>query len=205
MGIKGLSDVEGLQFYKLLGSGAENGFSIKPDFSTYIFMGVWENESKAHHFFETHDSFIRMKGKSLRYWTVFVEHIKSHGTWNGYQPFSDFQEYHGGLYGALTRATISPAKVIQFWKNVPRVSGDLTGRPGLLYSKGVGEFPVFMQATLSFWRDREAMVGYAYQSKEHARVIKMTRDLNWYKEELFANFRPFKVLSDFDHPLNNFI
>ena len=200
-GVKGLDEVPGLNFYKLLGSGAENGFSIKPDFSTYVLLAVWENEEKAMDFFQDHPSFGRLKKKSSRYWTVFMHHIKAQGTWDQVTPFSDFQTYEDGLYAVLTRATIRPVKALQFWKNVPSVSADLKGRPGLLYSKGVGEFPVFIQATLSFWKNRKSMVDYAYQSKAHSEVIKKTRALNWYKEELFANFSPYKVLSDFTHPL----
>jgi hypothetical protein len=33
--------IEGLVFYKLLGSGAENGFSSKPNFGTYALLCIW--------------------------------------------------------------------------------------------------------------------------------------------------------------------
>ena len=39
-----LQDCKGLQFYKLLGTGAGAGFSLRPDFSTYALLSVWDNE-----------------------------------------------------------------------------------------------------------------------------------------------------------------
>ena len=42
-----LSKVPGLNFFKLLGTGAGAGFSLYPDFSTYAILCVWEKESFA--------------------------------------------------------------------------------------------------------------------------------------------------------------
>jgi heme-degrading monooxygenase HmoA len=58
----------------------------------------------------------------------------------------------------------------------------------MLYSKGVGEVPFLNMATFSVWKSAEAMKNFAYQSKEHLKAIKMTRELGWYSEELFARF-----------------
>jgi hypothetical protein len=35
------------------------------------------------------------------------------------------------------------------------------------------------------------MKAYAYRSRYHSEVVKKTRELGWYKEELFARFLPF--------------
>jgi hypothetical protein len=32
---------------------------------------------------------------------------------------------------------------------------------------------------------------FAYQGKEHRGAIEKTRQLNWYKEELFSRFQPY--------------
>jgi hypothetical protein len=40
-------NIEGLVFYKLLGSGAENGFSSKPNFGTYALLCIWVSEIDA--------------------------------------------------------------------------------------------------------------------------------------------------------------
>ena len=48
-----------------------------------------------------------------------------------------------------------------------------------------------MQATFSLWSNAEAMMNYAYKNPKHAEMVKKTRELNWYSEELFARFKPF--------------
>ena len=40
----GLQQCKGLQFYKMLGTGAGAGFSLRPDFSTYALLTVWDTE-----------------------------------------------------------------------------------------------------------------------------------------------------------------
>ena len=45
-----IKKIEGLRFFKLMGTGGGNGFSLKPDFSTYAFLGVWESEIAAENF-----------------------------------------------------------------------------------------------------------------------------------------------------------
>ena len=37
------------------------------------------------------------------------------------------------------------------------------------------------------------MQTYAYQGQFHSQVVRKTRELGWYKEELFARFHPFKM------------
>ena len=59
---------------------------------------------------------------------------------------------------------------------------------GLSFSKGFGEWPIFILATFSVWDSLEHMKAYAYENPSHAAMVKKTRELNWYKEELFSRF-----------------
>lgn len=203
--ISDLTEVDGLLFFRLMGSGAENGFSIRPDFSTYVLLGVWEDEEKASNFFQAHFKFLAFKDRSSTYWTVFLQNLKSHGKWAGNQPFTSVIETNPGIYAVLTRATIKPHQLVRFWRNVPGVSKDLENCEGMIYSKGIGEFPIFMQATISFWESKEDMVRFAYKSRLHSGAIAKTRTLGWYKEELFANFKPYMAEGNFEHPLSGFM
>ncbi len=36
------------------------------------------------------------------------------------------------------------------------------------------------------------MLDFAYKIQKHQEVVLLTRKLNWYKEEMFARFEPYK-------------
>jgi heme-degrading monooxygenase HmoA len=187
-----LKKTKGLRFFKLMGSGGKSGFSIQPNFNSYALLGVWESEADAELYFHTSEQFATFKSRAAEHWTVYMLNAKAHGIWSGAQPFQDFQPYQGGLMAVITRATIKAKYLRKFWSYVPKVSDNLEDHDGLLFSIGVGEYPLFMQATFSVWEDRSFMQQYAYKSKLHREVVKKTRELGWYKEELFANFVPYR-------------
>ena len=41
---KNLFNCSGLKFIKLMGTGSNDGFSLIPDFSTYVMISSWEND-----------------------------------------------------------------------------------------------------------------------------------------------------------------
>jgi len=49
-----LRNIAGLQFNKLVGSGAANGFSIRPNFGLYGMLQVWESEQFSLDFLAKH-------------------------------------------------------------------------------------------------------------------------------------------------------
>jgi len=187
-----LRSVSGMQFGKMLGSGGGNGFNIQPNWNVYGFLGVWEDATSAQQFFSHHPFFAQTHQHAAECWTVFLRAFMSHGQWNGQAPFYLYE--HPGEnepIAVLTRATIRKRHLLQFWKFVPPVSQVIENQAGLLFSIGIGELPIVQQATFSLWENAHFMKAYAYQSPHHSAVIKKTRELGWYKEELFARFVPF--------------
>lgn len=184
----------GLLFSKHLGVGAGNGFSVWPDFSTYAFLGVFESQLSSDHFFETNERWSALKSNSCKILGWDAVAIKGHGTWNGKNPFEFASDPGIGPILVLTRASIVWYKSILFWFNVSHASKYLALKKGLLFAKGVGEFPLFEQATISLWESQEILDSFAYKSKEHAPMIKKTRALNWYSEEMFVRMRVFKTI-----------
>jgi quinol monooxygenase YgiN len=207
LALSGLKKTEGLLFFKLMGSGGKSGFSIQPNFNSFALMGVWESEKAALKYFNESNHFEKFESHASEIWTVFMMNVKAHGIWSGTKPFDDFQEYRGGLMAVITRATIKTKYLRRFWSYVPKVSDNLEDHEGLLFSIGIGEYPLFMQATFSVWKDRSFMQQYAYKSKLHSEVVKKTRELGWYKEELFANFIPYKSIGTWNgtQPLEEFL
>jgi hypothetical protein len=115
-----------------------------------------------------------------------------HGQWGGASPFQITTELQlQQPLAVITRATIKTRHLLNFWRYVPTVSASIEDHPGRMLSVGIGEWPLFMQATFSLWNSGKAMLDYAYQSQHHREVIQRTRELGWYKEELFARFHPY--------------
>ncbi|MEO1254704.1 MAG: DUF3291 domain-containing protein [Bacteroidota bacterium] len=191
-----LAGVDGLAFYKLLGTGKGQGFNPLPDWSTYALLQVWENEDHANSFFENSSLFRNYKKNSIEHWTIFMFNISAQGEWGGKNPFiqSDQLLPNREAIAVITRATIRKKMLVKFWRYVPTSEKPLSGNTGLLYKKGIGEAPLVQMATFSIWKDKSSLMEFAYRSKEHNEAIKKTKELNWYKEELFSRFQPYKSI-----------
>ena len=190
-----LKTVSGLKFFKMLGSGQGLGFSLKPNFNRYGLLCVWENEAAAATFFAENQAFLEYLQHTTEQWTIWLKPMQAHGLWDGVNPFpgADASLQTNGPIAALTRATIRIKALPSFWKHVPQTSQALREADGLLCSIGLGELPFIRQATFSVWENAEALKNYAYKNALHKEVIKRTREENWYKEELFARFKPLKA------------
>jgi heme-degrading monooxygenase HmoA len=183
-----------IKFSKLMGCGKNGTFDVNPDWHQWAFMASWENENQATAFLEK--SFLANYWRKFanEKWTILCQPVESHGEWNGKNVFetSKNKKEYIGKVAVLTRATIRPLKMIDFWKNVPAVAQTIAMSPGFITSVGIGEVPFFRQATFSIWEDLESVKNFAYRKKEHTEVIKKTRQKDWYSEELFARFNVLK-------------
>jgi heme-degrading monooxygenase HmoA len=186
----------GLIFYKLMGSGRDIGFSPFPDWGVYALLSVWDNEQAANDFFNRSAIYKSYQKKSIEQWTIFMKPIKTKGLWSGGNPFTPSVELDSNnpLIAVITRATIKPNKLLKFWRFVPISQRPIErGCEGLIYTKGVGEVPVVQMATFSVWENLDKLKKYAYNSTEHREAIKKTHQIDWYKEEMFTRFQPFKT------------
>ncbi len=183
-----LEKAPGLAFSKLMGSGKGNGFSIKPNFNVYAFIGIW-NEKKDFEAFYQSKKFYKLNGHAIQHWSVLMSPFQAHGKWDNQNPFQITEKYDGiSPIGVITRATIKPKFLYQFWKDVPAVSESIDDKAGRLFSIGIGELPLILQSTFSIWESKKHMEDFAYHSKYHKEVVHKTRKLGWYSEELFARF-----------------
>ena len=117
-----LNQVDGLSFFKPLGTGSGNGFSIKPDFSTFGFVAVFDSEEIAKDFLKTET--IQEYTKTAKSYSHILMHtIKSHGQWSRQNPFQASIDFDKSKpLGVITRATIKPRLAYKFWRYVPSVS-----------------------------------------------------------------------------------
>lgn len=187
-----LNKAGGLRFWKLLGSGEGGGFSLRPDWSRYGLLGVWESEATADAFLQDSPLMNQYRRRAHESWTVRLRAVQSHGNWAGVNPFLpvDLVSDQTKPIAVLTRATINWNRLPHFWRAVPAASRALRDAPGLLASIGIGEAPFVRQATFSLWRSSREMETFAYKTEAHKDVIRRTRQEKWYREELFARFAP---------------
>lgn len=186
-----LKNIEGLKFYKFLGTGGGQGFSLRPDFSTYAFLGVWEDLSFYQNCFQKHPIFKTYQEKATSQRDLILNAVKSHGKWSGQNPFKTKPglEAKGNQKAVvITRATLHWNRLFSFWKAVPAASKAIETAQGVQYYKGIGEWPFIQQATISIWDDFEAVNTFAYKDRAHADIVKKTKQMNWYKEDLFSRF-----------------
>jgi hypothetical protein len=187
-----LSNAELCSFYRLMGTGKRNGFDPRPDFSTYSVLMVWDQITAAKAFMKDSQLMANYRSKSHNHFTLYMHNIKSHGAWSGDNPFKAIKdkERSENAIAVITRATIKWRKMRAFWSYVPRSEEGIHSNPGLLYTKGIGEWPIRQMATFSIWKNEQAMRNFAYQEEGHLGAIRKTRELDWYSEELFSRFRP---------------
>ena len=189
-------EAPGLCFGKMLGSGAGNGFSVWPDWGTYAWFTVWERSDDAEAFFRTDAMVTDLRGYATLEWGFTARPLRGHGSWNGQQPFvfdGSAAPAEGARLAVLTRASIKRSQAWRFWWNVPAVSRNVERHPGLRYAKGVGEYPLIEQATLSLWNSAAELDAFAYQSQQHRPMVQKTRKHGWYSEEMFVRMEVLDV------------
>jgi heme-degrading monooxygenase HmoA len=194
-----------IQFHKTLGCGKGGTFSKKPDWQQWGLLAVKEDMSvqiysgKTHHELikEIYGSFIanwyQLFGCEM--WTVILEPIEGHGTWNGKQAFGNVppKTDYEGLIAVLTRASIKPNKLTRFWAHVEAAANEMAKAEGFIFSQGIGEWLWVRQATLSFWQSKQHMKNFAYKMPNHKEIIQKTREEKWYSEDMFVRFKVLKT------------
>jgi hypothetical protein len=202
----------GLSFWRLLGVGRGRVFDSHADLQRYALFTVWRSLADLRCFEEQSSMMQRIRSRADEYWTVHMLPVRWHGQWGGCDPLRDCMAVpppQPGPWLILTRATIRPTKIRAFQKAVPAIAEQLSLQDELINSVGVGEAPLLYQATFSLWRTLPALTKFAYAASPHVDVIQRTRQENWYREELFARFRPVASYGAWDgvdplsHPLDD--
>lgn len=185
-----LNRTAGVSFCKLMGSGTGESFDPRPNFGVYAVLLVWPTREAAASGIASNPVLARYRGKSAENFTVTLQAQNAWGMWDGAQPFEVDKGLDSGArpIGVLTRATLNKGVLLDFWRSVPDVSNELKCHSGLMFKLGMGEVPWVQQVTFSIWRGAGDMRTFAYKSGAHSDAIRLARQGNWFKEDLFARF-----------------
>ncbi len=196
-----LTFTSGLRFWRLLGVGKGRVFDPHADLQRYALFTVWDSYSALKQFEEHSGVMRRIQRRADEAWTVHMRPVKWHGKWGGRDPLAGMtpvEPPESGPWVVLTRAALHPTKIRSFLNAVPTVAEHLLQQTDLINSVGVGEAPLIYQATVSLWRTLPSFTTFAYGPAQHIDVIRRTRQERWYREELFARFRPLASTGTWD-------
>jgi spheroidene monooxygenase len=184
-----LYNIPGLQFFKVLGSGFEGGFSTKPSLHKQGLFCVFDSEQHARQF-RTHSTLIRSYLKHSReFFAVTLNAFSTRGSWANTQLDITATTPTSGPIASLTRASIKPLKANAFWKNAQPAEISINQSEGVLLTAGLGEAPYLRQATFTIWENETALNAYAQQGA-HLAAIKAAYGQQYFSESMFTRFTP---------------
>jgi len=200
-GATALKDVPGLLFTKVMGSGHEGGFVLRPSATHQGLICIFENAAQADQFMQGQV----VKSYKDRAKSIYVASLavtSARGLWDGRswgvtpeQCLGDYQDVDTSNLGmvALTRASIRPAKAVAFWRYAPAAQEDLQNAPGCQLAMGLGEAPLVRQCTFSLWKNTEAMMNYAHTGA-HQQAIQAAYKNDFFAESMFVRMRVLKSI-----------
>ena len=191
-GPQALQDIPGLLFSKVLGSGYEGGFGLRPSPSRQGLFGLFDSLASAQAFIASSSVIQTYQERSDEFCWALLKTWSCRGSWDGQSLNVCAAQPIRGPVAALTRASIKLAKAPAFWKHAPPSQNALVDAKGCQLAVGLGEAPFVRQATFSIWDSVSDMNAYA-RSGSHLEAIQAATDNNYFSESMFARFVPLQV------------
>jgi spheroidene monooxygenase len=188
-----LKSEPGLRFAKVLGSGHDGGFGLRPSSSRLGLFLLFDGEAAAQAFVERSAHLQAWRERAAEICIAVLRTSAARGRWAGQGLTVTARSDAGtGPVAALTRASIRPSRVFAFWRHAPPSEAALAQAPGCRLAVGLGEAPLLRQATFSLWDDAQAMEAYA-RGPAHGAAIRAAYGRECFSESLFARFVPLSL------------
>ena len=182
-----LQRMPGLRFAKVMGSGHEGGFGLRPSFNRHGLFCVFAGQEAADAFLQSAWlKQIQPHVKTGRWLTL--EAFSSRGRWSGQEIKATAAPPVNEPVVSLTRASIRWSQALRFWRLAPPAEASLARAGGCSLSVGLGEAPILRQATLTVWDSMAAMNAYA-RSGAHEVAIRTAYDGCHFSESMFVRWR----------------
>lgn len=207
LGARSLRGAAGLRFAKVMGSGFEGGFGLRPSMSRQGVFALFDTEAAADDFIHHSAVVSTYRTRCGEFCVAKLRAWSCRGTWDGValgtsggpQALSgdgpngpDGPDCSDGPVAALTRASIRLPKAWFFWRMAPAAQASLALAPGCRLAAGLGEAPLLRQATFSVWDSVQAMDAYA-RSGAHLRAIQAAQRHGYFSESMFVRFTPLSL------------
>jgi spheroidene monooxygenase len=190
-------DVPGMLFSKVMGSGHDGGFSLRPSTSHQGLVCMLRTAADARAFLAG-PHVLEARTRARESWTGLLAVTSSRGAWDGQTWGASSSESLGAHahdaalsdapVAALTRASIRPTKVAAFWRHAPASQEAMAQARGCDLAVGLGEAPVLRQCTFSLWRDLPAMTAYA-RGGAHGAAAQAAIRQDYFTESMFVRMK----------------
>ena len=186
-----LPSVPGLRFARVLGSGRNGGFGLRPSLSRQGLLCAFADDASATRFLASPyvEGFRRRSREML---TARLHAYSCRGSWGGRTLALAAGVPAQGPVAALTRASIRPSRAAAFWRKAPPAEASLERAAGCVLAVGLGEAPLLRQATFSIWDSVTSMDAYA-RTGAHLEAIRASHAGNYFSESMFVRFVPVEV------------
>jgi len=191
-GSRPFQGVPGLNFVKVMGSGAAGGFGMAPSGTHRGLFLVFDDEAHARAFVEQSPVLAAWRAHARELLVAVLRASSSKGSWSGAAMQTTVPPPVGGAIAALTRASIRPRQALKFWRLSPPAERALAQADGCLLAAGLGEAPLLRQCTFSLWTGTDAMDRYA-RSDAHQQAIRTAYGGGYFSESMFVRFVPLDV------------
>ena len=194
-----LKDTPGLIFAKVMGSGHEGGFGLRPSATHQGLITVFDHADQARAFLASPLT-NTYRERAAEFWSGMLEVVSARGQWDG-QAWGTTPATQLGSHAcaandaepprplaALTRASIRPAKAMAFWRNAPAAQNAMQHAKGCSLAVGLGEAPLIRQCTFSVWDDTPSMLAYPHQGAHQAAIEAAYRH-HYFSQSMFVRMR----------------
>lgn len=182
----------GLTFIKTLGSGFDGGFGLMPSPSHQAMFCVFDSDRAASDFIQTSPLVARYRRRSEELFIATLRASSVRGSWDGMTLSATATLPADAPVATLTRASIRAPAAAAFWRYAPAAQHSLIDAPGCELAIGLGEAPVFRQATFSLWQNTAAMDAYARHGA-HLTAIRAAWKHQFFSESMFVRFLPVRL------------
>lgn len=185
-----LRGTPGLRLAKILGSGHDGGFGLRPSATRQGLFCLFDTPVQASDFLLSSTLVREYRDCAREFLAVRLRTTSCRGSWSGIPlPVSapSLADTVDRPMAALTRASIRPRSASAFWKLAPAAQKSLERAEGCRLAVGLGEAPLLRQATFSVWESADAMGRYA-RTGAHQEAIVQAYQQDFFSESMFARF-----------------